>query len=188
MRLVLAFKVGLHALTGDLEQFYNSCKLIPSQWNLQKFLYRQELNPAAPVQIGVIKTLIYGVASVSAQSENAMQKLGDLIKDDKPHVKKLINDAYVDDVAQSMPTREDCIKLADDSTEVFSMVGLKCKAYTISGEDPDPKVTKDGVSIGVAGARWFSKLDVMEIKIPKLHFGKKRKGRQSFLKVALWLT
>ena len=69
------------------------------------------------------------------------------------------------------------VQLVQNADETFSLFNLKCKAWTYSGEDPDPKVSKDGVSIGVGGFKWFPKLDVFEVKIPKLHFGKKIRGR-----------
>ena len=178
MNLVLNFRVGKFALTGDLEQFYNTCKLKPSQWNLQKFLFQDKLDPTLPVREGVIKTLIYGVASVSAQSENAMKKLGNHVETEMPDVKNLIEKKrYVDDIADSRASMEACLKLANEADKAFSMVSLNCKSWTISGQDPDPKVSKDGCSIGVAGATWFPKLDVYTVKVPALHFGKRRRGK-----------
>ena len=75
LKLILGFRIGRFAVTGDLTQFYNSFKLSPVHWNLQRFLYKQDLNPESPILEGCIKTLIYGVASVSAQTENGMRKL-----------------------------------------------------------------------------------------------------------------
>jgi hypothetical protein len=77
LKLILNFRIGKFAMTGDLQQFYNACKQVPTQWNLERFLFKADLNPAAPVEEGLIKTFIYGVSSVSAQSENGMKKLGD---------------------------------------------------------------------------------------------------------------
>ena len=114
LNLFLNFRVGKFALSGDLTQFYNSCKLLPQQWNLQRFLFQDNLDPSAPVRHGIIKTLIYGVASVSAQSENAMKKLGAIIEQEKPVVKKLIEKKrYVDDIADSKATKEECISEAN---------------------------------------------------------------------------
>ena len=36
IRVALGFAIGLAAVTGDLSQFYYSCKLKPGQWNLQR--------------------------------------------------------------------------------------------------------------------------------------------------------
>ena len=178
LNLVLNFRVGRHAVTGDLTQFYNACKLLPSQWNLQRFLFQADLSPSSPIQEGVIKTLIYGVASVSAQSENAMKKLGAVIQHEKPDVKNLIEKKrYVDDLGDSKMTKQECVNLAKEADEVFAMVNLNCKSWTFSGEDPDQKISKDGVSIGVAGSPWYPKLDFYIVKVPALHFGKRRRGR-----------
>ena len=156
----------------------HSFKLLPCHWNLQRFLFKENLDPEAPVKDGVIRTLIYGVGSVSAQTENGMRKLSSLIKDEKPNVKTLIDERmYVDDAAESKSTMEECIKLARDADEVFARVGLKCKAWSFSGQDPDDRVSKDGVSLGVGGFKWFPKLDVYEVKVPLLHFGKRKRGK-----------
>ena len=35
----------------------------------------------------------------------------------------------------------------------------------------------DGLSVGVGGFAWFPEGDLLELKVPKLHFGKSRRGR-----------
>ena len=93
VKMLLRFTVGLYAVNGDLKQFYNACKLIVEQWNLQRFLYREDMDPSNPVQEGAIKTLIYGVKSVSRQSEHALYLLADHIRDEFPDVAKLIEES-----------------------------------------------------------------------------------------------
>ena len=79
VKMVLRFQVGKAAVQGDLKQFYASIKLVERQWNLQRVLYRPGLDPKAEVLEAVIKTLIWGVKSVSAQSECAIQKLAQFV-------------------------------------------------------------------------------------------------------------
>ena len=43
---------------------------------------------------------------------------------------------------------KECIQHARDADEVFARVGLKCKALSFSGQDPDDRVSKDGF-------KWF---------------------------------
>ena len=43
-RMVLRFAIGKHAVAGDLSQFYNSLKLRKDFNNLQKFLFRENLD------------------------------------------------------------------------------------------------------------------------------------------------
>ena len=84
VRLALGFSIGLCAVTGDLSQFYYSFKLKPEQWNLQRFLWRNNLDPENPVMEGVIGALIYGVTCVSAQTETSMEDIADAIQDEFP--------------------------------------------------------------------------------------------------------
>ena len=69
--------LGLFAINGDLAQFYNCYKLLAEQWNLQRFVWHDDLNPENPLLEGVITTLIYGVRSISKQSEDAVEQLAD---------------------------------------------------------------------------------------------------------------
>ena len=107
-----------------------------------------------------------------------MEKFQQAVEEDKPEVGGLINGRrYVDDCGDSRTSKDKCVVLAAECDEVFNRVGLTCKSWTMTGDDPDEKVSKDGVSIGVGGLKWFLKLDLIEVKIPKLHFGKKKLGR-----------
>ena len=73
VKMVLRFCVGKYAVQGDLKQFYASTKLVRDQWNLQRVLYRENLEIDAEVQEAVIKTLIWGIKCISAQSECAVR-------------------------------------------------------------------------------------------------------------------
>ena len=178
VKVLIRFCIGKFALTGDLKQFYNACKLGADQWNLQRFLWIDDLDPEGKVLEAVITTLIYGVRSVAAQSELALSDLAQLIKKENPQLAVfLILSRYVDDLQDSKATLEECTGLAKDADELFLKVGLVCKAWTLSGSPPTEVVTKDGVTIGVGGFGWFPEGDVVELKVPKLHFGKSRRGR-----------
>ena len=178
VKVLMRFGVGKYAFTGDLTQFYNACKLGKEQWNLQRFLWIDDLDPDGKVLEAVITTLIYGVRSVSAQSELALSDLAKLVKEDNPVLAMfLILSRYVDDLQESKETLGQCLQLIKDADELFAMVGLTCKAWTVSGSPPPEVVSKDGVTIGVGGFAWFPEGDVVELKVPKLHFGKSRRGR-----------
>ena len=90
LRLAIRFVIGLFAMTGDLSQFYYSCALIAQQWNLQRFLWRDNLDPEGRVMEGVIGALIYGVKCVSGQTEYAMEQVAEKIEDKYPALAALI--------------------------------------------------------------------------------------------------
>ena len=85
----------------------------------------------------------------------------------------------MDDLGESKATREECYTLIEQADETFAMVNLKAKDWTVSGEVPSEKVSKDGASQDIGGMKWFPPLDSMETKIPPLHFGSKTRGRLS---------
>ena len=145
----------------------------PHQWNLQRLLYRENLDPSLPIIEYVITTLIYEVKCVSAQSEHAMALLADLIRPLYPELAEfIVKSRYVGDLADSKATKESCEKLIEDAEINFARIGLKCKAWTQSGI-----ASVDKISVLVGGLRWFPEIDSVEIRIPLLHFNKKRRGK-----------
>ena len=54
---------------------------------------------------------------------------------------------------------------------------MKVKGWGLSGEDPPPDLSDDGVTIGFAGMTWATKVDCFKLNLDKLHFGKKKRGR-----------
>ena len=178
LRLVLRWLVGQCAVTGDLAQFYNSCKLAAPQWNLQRFLWQADLNPNSPIQEGVITTLIYGVKSVSAQSEYALELLSDDIEQSDPELAKFIrNSRYCDDLGDLKKNEHDCDSLTSRADDQFARISLECKGWSRSGKPPPERVSKNGMSVNVAGLHWFPEVDAFEIKIPPLHFSRRSRGR-----------
>ena len=178
VKVLLRFIIGEFALTGDLKQFYNAFKLVMEQWNLQRILWIDDLDPDGEVLEAVIVTLIYGVKSVSAQTEFALAELAKLVKEENPELALfLILSRYVDDLQDSKASKEECVKLASAADELFTRVGVECTAWTFSGSPPPSIVSKDGMSVGVGGFGWFPEGDILELKVPKLHFGNSRRGR-----------
>ena len=178
VKMLLRFIIGIFAFCGDLQQFYNQCKLQTQFWNLQKFLWKDNIDPNAEVIEMVMKTLIYGVKSVSAQSEEAKLQFAEAVKTEYPDVYNLLMWAtYVDDIGESKATKEECEKVMKEADKTFDMVNLTVKDWTLKGNKPSDKVSKDGLTVGVGGFGWNSFLDYIEIKIPELHFGRKKRGR-----------
>ena len=141
-------------MTGDLSQFYYSHRLKPGQWNLQRFLWRDDLDPNNPILEGVIGALIYGVMCVSAQTETAMGDIADKIEKIYPELAVFIRRCrYVDDFAKSAKLLEELLILTKQADAVFSEIGLTCKAWTFSGSDPPEVVTMKGSTVKIAGER-----------------------------------
>ena len=96
----------------------------------------------------------------------------------KPEASEFIEDGrYVDNLLGSHRTSEESHKITDEVDEVFGELGLSTRGWTRSGEPPNQEESLDGVSLDLMGVRWFPETDSIQIKIPKLHFGKRTRGR-----------
>jgi len=178
VRMVLRFAIGKHAVAGDLSQFYNSIKLQEEFYNLQRFLFRQNLGVNEEVLEGIIITLMYGVKSVSAQSEEAMLRLATDFEKQFPALAKLLREGrYVDDMGESKALKAEIKQLIKDAEQVFAEVGITCKAWSEDGKKPDEKAAGDLPYIGVGGLHWYPEVDVVAVPIPVLHFGQVKRGR-----------
>ena len=178
LKVVLGFLIGNVAYSADLSKMYNQFKLVPEQWNLQRLLLRDDLNPEAPVRHAVVSTLIYGVKSSSGQSEHALEDMADIVNDEKPLAAKVLkHKRYVDNFLDSTTTLKEAKEAAGEAEEVLARVGIFTKGVSYSGEDPQPQETIDGVSIEINAMKWYTKLDMIEPKVPPLHFGNSCRGR-----------
>ena len=176
--MLLRFIVGPVAVAGDLRQFYTSMGLHSDQWNLQRVLWKDEMNLDSETIELVIISLIFGVRSVSALSERAVLNLADHIRPSHPRLAEmLVSSRFVDDLADSAQNHDELKKLIDGADKLFQQVGLKCKGWTMSGSPPHPECTLDNISLEIGGMIWWPQLDTLQIKIPPLHFGKKSRGK-----------
>jgi hypothetical protein len=188
VRLVLKCVMGRHAVTGDISQFYNSLKLKEEYFNLQRFLWRMNLDEMDETLQAVIVTLMYGVKSVSAQSEEAMIRLARDFQTLYPALADLLlTGRYVDDMAASMATMEELKQLVRDAEMVFREMNISCKEWTFSGEDPPEAVSGGEPSVEAAGLTWLPKTDVICEAIPRLHFGCVCHGRVDEVGSPCWM-
>ena len=178
LRMMIRFSVGKYAFSGDLQQFYCSCKLLPQEMNLTRFLYHPDLDPKLEPKECVFQALGFGLKSASAQSETVKEILANEIRENEPELALLLDvSTYVDDMGESMSRLEDCHKLIATADREFEEVGLKCKQWTVSGQKPSHIVFDDGHCILVGGSEWLPEVDSVSVRIPPLHFGKVRRGR-----------
>ena len=178
IKMMIRFTIGAFAITGDLQQFYCCCKLFDEELNLTRFLYHPDLDPNSEPLECVILALIYGLKSASAQTEFMKCKLADEIRDTLPELALLLDEStYVDDMGESKVDKENIDSLASDADRILGDLGVTVKAWSKTGEKPSEVVSDDGVSVLVGGLQWFPEIDSVSVRIPSLHFGKRRRGK-----------
>ena len=84
---------------------------------------------------------------------------------------------FCDDLGSSAASIEELKQLTKEADELFAQVGLQCKGWSFSGEEPLPELAEDGQLVSIGGMKWHPQLDTLEVQIPKLHFSKKLRGR-----------
>ena len=182
-KMVLGWLIGPVAIHGDISNFYNTVLLDKLDWKYQKVVWYNNLDPDSPLMRGVIRTLIYGVRCVSAQTEYVKRLVQERIRSttddpDKIQVADFIRDSfYVDDGGRSVPSMDEACRLTQNTDIELAAVHMKVKGWTVSFNDPSPEVSDNGVSVAFAGMTWLPKVDSFSLKIQPLHFGKKRRGR-----------
>ncbi|XP_066935373.1 uncharacterized protein [Clytia hemisphaerica] len=169
-------EIGLHS---DVSKMYNTVKLDPTHWTLQRYIWQDELNPSMIPREKIIKTLIYGIRSSGNQAERGLRQVSETFKDQYPAANRILQeDVYVDDCISGDINTEEACKRADELEVITSKGGFKLKGITLSGADPPSHLTDDGVSVAVGGMKWYSKSDKVSISISELNFSPKRRGKK----------
>ena len=167
-----------HAVAADITKMYNMFNLVSKYWNLQRVVMKKDLDPNGDVIDAVITTLIYGVSCVSCQTEEASGKIATNCRKEHPKAADCIEKSrYVDNLLKSFNSREEALEVTGVVDECFAELSLFTRGWSHKGEAPVQEESADGVSLELMGIRWFPFFDTLQIKIPRLHFGKKVRGR-----------
>ena len=176
--VLLRFVMFKHAVAADITKMYNMFNLVSKYWNLQRIVMKKDLDPNGDVIDAVITTLIYGVSSVSCQTEEASAKIAANCRKEHPEAADCIEKSrYVDNLLKSFKSREEALEVTGVVDECFAELSLFTRGWSHTGEAPVQEESADGVSLELMGIRWFPFFDTLQIKIPRLHFGKKVRGR-----------
>jgi hypothetical protein len=170
------YPVAMHT---DVKQLYNRIMLKEEYWCFQRYIWEENLDPSKIPDEKVIKTIIYGVRSSGNQAERGLRMTADKSKDTHPEIHRIIHkDLYADDGISGSHTEDDAYATADRLEEILSKGGFHLKGFTFSGKPPNPELSKDGISVTVAGLNWYPVEDEVELNIKPLDFSKKRCGKQ----------
>ena len=178
VEITIRWMIHKYAFHTDIQKMYNTIKLNEEHWCYQLYLWDNELSSVNRPAWKVIKTLIYGVKSSGNQAERGLRQTAEMLKDSYPREHNIINeDIYVDDCLSG----EDSWETTDNLILVINRGGFGLKGLTFSGLDPPDNLSTDGVSVNVAGMKWFPKEDKIALNIGELNFGKKIRGKKSHI-------
>ena len=138
-------------------------------------MWFENLDQNTELKRGIVRTLIYGVRCVSAQTEFVKRLLHDKIRSEatspeQVQVANFIRDFYVDDGGTSVATLEDAVNLTTLTDSELAKLKMQVKGWSISFSKPSPNVSEDGISVGFAGMLWLPEVDSFSLKIQPLHY------------------
>ena len=191
VEIFMRWRSHAFALHSDVQKMYNTVRLREEDWNLQRYIWHQELDPKCIPKEKVIKTLIYGVKSSGNQAERGLRMTATLLKNEYPEVHQIVTkDIYVDDCLTGESSNELLHQRADELSLVLMKGGFSLKGFTFSGSKPLTQLSDDGESIHVAGLKWHSENDFLQLDVGPVDFSKRVRGKrvQSSRKVPTQLT
>ena len=178
VEIFIRWRSHLFAFHSDVQKMYNTVKLQEEDWSLQRYIWHQNLDPKCIPQEKVIKTLIYGVKSSGNQAERGLRMTSTLFKDEYPQVHQIVTkDIYVDDCLTGESTKPLLYQRADELSLVLLRGGFSLKGFTYSGAKPLKQLSDDGESIHVAGLKWHSEKDILQLDVSPVDFSKRVRGK-----------
>ena len=179
--LLIKFRGNKAAFTCDVSLAYNSIALEKEDLKYQKYLWAENLDPAAQVVTMVVLTCIYGVRPAGNLTIEGFHVVARFVMEKYPELMQgaetLMNSAYMDDIIATFYNIEECKNVAEQLEKTLSFGSMKVKDFTFSGEAPTEKVSKDGETVGVVGYTWFPEADKMSLDIKPLFLGKVKRGK-----------
>ena len=159
---------------------YNTIHLDIQHWCFQRYLWQENLSFDEHPKQKVIKTLIYGVRSSGNQAECALREVAKLSSDQYAEASEIIlKDTYMDDCMSGDESTTLAVQRSHELELVGNKGGFQLKGIVISGEDPPDTMSDDGISVFVAGMKWWPKEDQLSLNIPQMNFSKKQRGKKS---------
>ena len=179
VEIVIRWGTYAVAMHTDVKQLYNRIMLKEEYWCFQRYIWEENLDPSKIPDEKVIMTVIYGVRSSGNQATLGMRMTADKSEETHPKAHEIIHkNFYADDGLAGDQSESEAYATADGVEEVLSKGGFNLKGFTFSGKPPNPELSKDGVSVSVAGMNWYPEEDVLQLNIKPLEFTRKRPGRK----------
>ena len=179
--ILIKFRAHRYGFSADISCAYNNIELDPSCYKYQLYLWKHELCPESPIEIRVIKSIIYGVRSSGQQLEVGLRKLAETISQQHPEHKigaeALMKSIYVDDIIHPSDSRQESEAAASSVKFILDQANIKTKSVIFSGQRPPEDVSSDSVSVSLLGYGYRPEKDSLNVEIKPIYFGKTKRGR-----------
>ena len=180
--ILLRWREEAVPLVGDISKMFHAVKIEELEQHCHRFLWRDMDTQRAP-DVYVIQRVTMGDKPAPAIATEALYMTADLYSTSYPRAARFIKESsYVDDLIDSVPTREAAESLAKDTEFVLSEGGFRIKCWQSTQQEgvlkgKELKQTSDG-QIGVLGVLWDPVGDFISYKVV-LNFSEKKHGQRT---------
>lgn len=116
--ILISFRKHKYVISADCTKMYRSVYVEPSQWPLQRIIWRS--NSHSPLKAYNLRTVTYGLASSSFLAIRCLFQLARGCEDTHPKISHIIkNDMYVDDLLTGADTLEEASYICKNIAEIL---------------------------------------------------------------------
>ena len=168
---LLRWREEVAALVGDITKMFNSVHLENQEQHCHRFLWRG-LDSNSSCDTYVMTRVNMGDRPAGSISTEALYKTAERFGEDCPRAAEMIKvGSYVDDLLDSVPSKEEAISLSEGCENMLKKGGFKIKFWVKSG---DVVEDEDGITT-ILGICWKSEPDTMVFST-SLNFSPKKHG------------
>ena len=133
--LLIRWRENSVALVGDIRKMYNSVHLKEPEVHTHRFLWR-DMDVSRPPDIYAVTRVNMGDKPAGTISTEALYRTADMFQKDSPSAAKLLKESsYVDDLLDSVASKQDALILAYEVETLLQKGGFKVKNWMFSGEN-----------------------------------------------------
>lgn len=169
--VLLRWREGAAVLVGDIRKMFHTVRITEQEQHCHRFLWRN-LNTNRPPDIYVITRVNFGDKPAPAICAEAILKTATLCEQSHPRVAVMLRESiYVDDIVESVDSKETAHRLATETEVVLQKGGFKVKGWQFDGK---PAATESGKT-RVLGILWAPERDNISFEAAP-NFPEKVKG------------
>ena len=175
-KMLLNWKLRPFALSTDISKFFNRIKVQPKDRPYLNILWTESLDPNTLPDAYTMLSHTFGYASTSAIARAAIDLIHDKsIARNLLELARALSFIYVDDVNTSLWSYKELQELKTQLKDILESHGFPVKGWAISNSKPDPSLSEHEYCT-VGGWLWFSEEDTIQLAVPPIFSGDKKKG------------
>ena len=184
-KMILNWKLKTFALSTDISKFFNRIKVDPADRPFLNILWTESFDPKDTPEAFTMLSHTFGYISTSGVAMASTDILQDIARaKNMQELARALSYIYVDDINASTWTWSGLLKLKSELTHLLESHGFPLKGWALSGHPPDSKLSEHQYT-AVGGWLWFSEKDRIQLAVPPIFLGDKKKG--AFQKNAIFL-